>query len=201
MKSGCVANKRVLLIDNRDAFTHNLAEALGRLGLEVSVHRNSVSVEQAHKLAQGRLVVLSPGPGRPASAGCLVPLVRRLRGLAPVLGICLGHQAVLEEAGAELVRAAQVVHGKATRLVHDGQGPFSGLPCPLRVARYHSLCVNEVPARFRVHARHEGMAMAISDLASRQIGFQFHPESILTPEGDSLLRNVVRLLMEDTAHA
>jgi anthranilate synthase/aminodeoxychorismate synthase-like glutamine amidotransferase len=109
----------------------------------------------------------------------------------PLLGVCLGHQAMVLEAGGEVVRAPAPVHGKTSLLVHDGQGPFEGLDGPVQIGRYHSLCTRDVPERFRVHARIDGMAMAISDAAALQSGVQFHPESILTPTGSRILANLV----------
>ncbi|MDQ8755577.1 aminodeoxychorismate/anthranilate synthase component II [Sphingosinicella sp. LHD-64] len=185
----------ILMIDNRDSFTFNLVEAFERLGETVTVLRNSIGVDAAliRAEAENALIVLSPGPGRPEDAGCCLELIARAKGRAPVLGVCLGHQAIVHEAGGTVVGAHAIVHGKASVITHDGTGPFEGLPNPLRVGRYHSLCTPSPPARFRVHGEIDGMAMAISDPEARQYGVQFHPESILTPHGDHLLHNIVRL--------
>ena len=181
----------ILLIDNLDSFTFNLVESFERLGHRVRTVRNSIAAASALKLAEERqaTIVISPGPGRPEHAGCCLDVVRLARGKRPLIGICLGHQAILVEARAKLVSALEPVHGKASAIDHDGQGPFAGMPSPLRVGRYHSLGVQEVPERFHVHARIDGMAMAISDRSARQVGLQFHPESILTREGDRILQN------------
>ena len=185
---------RVLMIDNLDSFTFNLVDALSRQGCDVRVLRNTVAASDAMAVAgQGEpaLIVVSPGPGDPASAGCCLELVRLARDRVPLFGVCLGHQALIEASGGKVCRAPVPVHGKASLLRHDGTGMFAGLPDPLPVGRYHSLCTPEPPPRFHVHARIEGMAMAVSDRAAGQWGVQFHPESILTPEGEALLANLL----------
>ncbi|WP_225421418.1 anthranilate synthase component II [Sphingomonas parva] len=183
----------VLMIDNLDSFTFNLVESIERLGAKVRVLRNSVAAADALALAEesGAHLVLSPGPGRPEDAGCCLELLALARGRVPVLGVCLGHQAMVLEAGGEVVRAPAPVHGKTSLLVHDGQGPFAGLDGPVQIGRYHSLCTRNIPPRFTVHAETEGMAMAISDPAALQTGLQFHPESILTPTGNRMLANIL----------
>jgi len=183
----------VLLIDNLDSFTFNLVESLQRLGSNVRVLRNTVPADVAVAQAEqaGASIMLSPGPGAPKDAGCCLELIALARGRVPVIGICLGHQAIVEEAGGTVARAADPVHGKATLLHHDGAGPFAGLPNPLRVARYHSLCTRNLPARFTVHGEADGMVMAFSDPLALQSGLQFHPESILTTHGDAMLRNLL----------
>jgi anthranilate synthase/aminodeoxychorismate synthase-like glutamine amidotransferase len=184
----------VLLIDNLDSFTFNLVESLKRLGARVRVLRNSVVATDA--LAQAErdqaTIMLSPGPGGPRDAGCCLELIAQAKGRVPVVGVCLGHQAIAEEAGAAVTRASEPVHGKATLIGHDGAGPFAGLPNPLRVARYHSLVVGRLPERFTVHAEADGAIMAFSDPQARQAGLQFHPESILTTHGDAMLANLLR---------
>ncbi len=185
----------VLLVDNKDSFSFNLVEAFERIGARVRVYRNDVPADELARIARALtprpLVVLSPGPGKPGDAGNSPALVELVRGHLPVLGVCLGHQILLELAGARVERADVVVHGRASRIEHDGAGPFAGLPSPLSVGRYHSLCVRDVPERFRIHAELDGMAMAVTDDDALQTGLQFHPESILTPSGDCLLRNVL----------
>ena len=185
--------RRVLLIDNLDSFSFNLVEALERLDASVRVLRNTVDAAQAVALARGEdaLIVLSPGPGRPQEAGCTLDLIGLAIGQVPVLGICLGHQAIVHQAGGTVERAPGPLHGRSTVLGHDGAGPFEGLVGPVAVGRYHSLCTRDVPPRFRVHAAVDGMAMAISDQAAMQTGLQFHPESILTPCGDRMLANIL----------
>ena len=186
-------SRSVLFIDNFDSFTFNLVEAFERLGCEVTVLRNTVTAQDALARAErsNALVVLSPGPGKPRDAGCCLELIALAKGKVPLLGICLGHQAIVEEAGGTVTRAPEPVHGKTSLLDHDGRGPLQGLETPLGVGRYHSLCTRNLPARFCIHAEIDGMAMAISDPEAKQTGLQFHPESILTLKGDAILRNVL----------
>jgi anthranilate synthase/aminodeoxychorismate synthase-like glutamine amidotransferase len=192
----------VLLIDNRDSFTFNLAEAFGILGVQVEVVRNSIDAARAfdRALASEAAIVLSPGPGRPADAGCCLELVTLAKGRAPVIGICLGHQAIVEEAGGSVIRAPSPSHGKCSPLHHAGEGPFEGLASPLAVGRYHSLCTPMaiLPDRFAVDAELDGMAMAIRDDEAGQLGLQFHPESILTPKGDRLVAAMLGWARERT---
>jgi anthranilate synthase/aminodeoxychorismate synthase-like glutamine amidotransferase len=187
------ATRNVLLIDNLDSFTFNLVEAFQRLGCALKVLRNGVDAGEALALAREMkaLVVLSPGPGGPEGAGCCLPLIAQAMGHVPVLGVCLGHQAIVHQAGGPVERAPVPVHGKSSLLRHDGAGPFASMTEPVRVGRYHSLCTREVPGRFTVHAEIDGMAMAISDRQARQTGLQFHPESILTAHGDRMLVNIL----------
>ncbi|MEG3153589.1 aminodeoxychorismate/anthranilate synthase component II [Sphingomonas sp. RB1R13] len=184
---------KILLIDNRDSFTFNLADSCARLGAYVKVVRNSISASAALDRArrEGMMIMLSPGPGHPRDAGCCMELIALAKGRVPLIGICLGHQAMVLEAGGTVERAAAIVHGKTSLMRHDGQGPFAGLPNPLAVGRYHSLCTPNPPANFTVHGEINGMAMAISDEKALQVGLQFHPESILTPMGDPLLANIL----------
>jgi anthranilate synthase component 2 len=187
-------SRNVLMIDNHDSFTFNIVEALERLGAAVRTVRNAIAADAAleQAVASDAMILISPGPGRPEDSGCCVELIRLAKGKVPVFGVCLGQQAMVLEAGGEVVRANQAVHGKASLLDHDGQGPFAGLPNPMKIGRYHSLCTPNPPARFHVHATVDGMAMAISDVQAKQIGVQFHPESVLTPVGQRILENVLR---------
>lgn len=193
--------RNVLMIDNFDSFTFNLVESLQRLGAAVRVVRNTIPAAEAFASAEAEdaLILLSPGPGRPEGAGCCLELVALAKGRRPLVGICLGHQAIVLEAGGRVERAPTPVHGKGSLIDHDGKGPFAGLAGPVRVGRYHSLGARDVPARFTVHATADGMAMAISDADALQTGLQFHPESILTVEGDRILANL--LAMHPRAHA
>ncbi|UUR07864.1 anthranilate synthase component II [Sphingomonas glaciei] len=187
--------KPVLLIDNLDSFTFNLVESLERIGAEVLVRRNSIAAATAlaEAEARGALLMISPGPGTPQSSGCCLELIALAKGRVPLLGICLGHQAIVEEAGGTVTRAPEPVHGKSMLLEHDGAGPFASLSSPVRVARYHSLCTRDLPDRFTVHAEVDGMAMAFSDAGALQAGLQFHPESILTTHGDAMLANLIAM--------
>jgi anthranilate synthase/aminodeoxychorismate synthase-like glutamine amidotransferase len=186
-------SSNVLMIDNHDSFTFNIVEALERLGAKVRTVRNEIPASDAFEQARrdDALILLSPGPGRPEDAGCCIELIALAKGKVPLLGVCLGHQAMVLEAGGDVVRAPETVHGKASLLEHDGTGPFAGLPNPVKIGRYHSLCTPCPPARFHVHAAIDGMAMAISDEAAKQVGVQFHPESVLTPVGQKILANVL----------
>ena len=185
--------RNVLMVDNHDSFTFNIVEALERLGATVRTVRNEIAAEGAFEQARrdDALILLSPGPGRPEDAGCCIELIALAKGKVPLLGVCLGHQAMVLEAGGEVVRAPEAVHGKASLLEHDGAGPFAGLLNPIKIGRYHSLCTPNPPGRFRVHAAIDGMAMAISDAEAKQVGVQFHPESVLTPVGQRILANVL----------
>lgn len=185
--------RQVLLIDNLDSFTFNLVEAFQRLGCGVRTMRNRIDAGEALSMAEesNALIVLSPGPGTPDDAGCCLDLISAARGNVSVLGICLGHQAIVQQAGGCVDRADEPVHGKTSLLAHDGGGPFKGIGAPVRVGRYHSLCTRQIPERFTVHAQIDEMAMAISDSRMRQTGLQFHPESILTPDGDRMLANIL----------
>ena len=182
---------RVLLIDNRDSFTDCLAEACRAAGAEVEVVPNSVAAGDAveHALRHRALLLLSPGQGGPLEVGCCMELIALAARRVPVIGICLGHQAIVTHHGGGVVRAHEPCHGQSSTVDHDGEGPFCGLPSPMRVGRYHALCtpVNEMTDGLRVHAVLDGMAMAVSNVEEGQFGIQFHPESVLTPLGARLL--------------
>ncbi|MGZ2410628.1 anthranilate synthase component II [Sphingomonas sp. F9_3S_D5_B_2] len=190
-------SRNVLMIDNHDSFTFNIVEALERLGGSVRTVRNEIAAVDAFKQAveSDAMILISPGPGRPEDAGCCLELIAAAKGKVPLFGICLGQQAMVLEAGGQVVRAQRPVHGKSSLLDHDGEGPFVGVPNPAKIGRYHSLGTPNPPARFRVHAQIEGMAMAISDAEAKQVGVQFHPESVLTPVGQQILGNVLRDLV------
>jgi len=182
----------VLLIDNYDSFTYNLAQAFMQLGEDVSVVRNDdITVEKAEAMDFDRLVI-SPGPGRPEDAGRSIELIKRFAGRKPILGVCLGHQAIGAAFGARIVSAQRIMHGKSDMVSHDGKTIFSELPNPLRGIRYHSLAIDKstVPEGFEVSATSsDGEIMAIRHVEHRIEGLQFHPESIGTEEGLRLLRN------------
>ncbi|HEV2594393.1 MAG TPA: aminodeoxychorismate/anthranilate synthase component II [Sphingomicrobium sp.] len=186
--------RSVLLIDNYDSFTFNIVEALERLGASVRTVRNEIAPEKALELALDAraMILISPGPGRPEDARSCLDIIALAKGKVPLFGVCLGQQAIVLEAGGAVIRAHDVVHGKASLLEHDGDGLFAGLPNPMKVGRYHSLGTPNPPARFRVHAQLDGLAMAVSDYAAKQVGVQFHPESVLTPAGQRLFENVLQ---------
>jgi anthranilate synthase component 2 len=181
------------MIDNYDSFTWNLVHLLEELGAEVEVFRNdAITVEEAEVLRPDRLVV-SPGPGRPADAGVSVGLVRALAPRVPTLGVCLGHQAIVEAFGGTVGQAKELLHGKASIVRHDGEGVFAGLPEEIEVGRYHSLAALEVPDSLTVSARTEdGEVMAVRHRTHRIEGVQFHPESVLTPTGQAMAQNFLR---------
>ena len=180
---------RVLLIDNYDSFTYNLVHLFEQLGAEVIVRRNdAITPDEAESLAPDRLVI-SPGPGRPHDAGVSVAVIERLGPQVPTLGVCLGHQAIVEAFGGEVGPARRLVHGKASRIEHDGQGLFRGLPSPLEGGRYHSLAATRVPDSLEVCATtDDGEVMAVRHREYCVVGIQFHPESVLTPLGPEIGR-------------
>lgn len=184
--------QRVLVVDNYDSFTYNLVQALAVLGAEVDVRRNDeISEFEAIDLRPTHLVV-SPGPGTPQDAGRTMQILRLLIPTTPILGVCLGHQALAAVLGAKIGSAKQLVHGKSSSVYHDGRTLYEGLPTPLSAGRYHSLAVSEesLPPSLTVSAyTDDGEIMGVRHRTLPVEGVQFHPESILTPEGDSLLRN------------
>jgi anthranilate synthase/aminodeoxychorismate synthase-like glutamine amidotransferase len=186
----------VFVLDNYDSFTYNLVQYLGELGAEVEVYRNDeLTVEEVEALKPER-ILLSPGPCTPGEAGILVPLIRHMAGKAPILGVCLGHQAISEAFGGQVVRAQQLMHGKTSPVAHDGKGIFAGLATPLTCTRYHSLIVEEdsLPAELMITARTPAKdgGSVIMGLRHRSLpieGVQFHPESVLTEGGHQMIRN------------
>jgi anthranilate synthase/aminodeoxychorismate synthase-like glutamine amidotransferase len=180
----------ILLVDNYDSFTYNLAHLFGELGAEVLVRRNdAIDADEAERLGPSHLVV-SPGPGRPADAGATPEILRRLAPSIPTLGVCLGHQAIVEVFGGSVGPARNLAHGKSCFVTHDGRGLFSGLPEPVEVGRYHSLAAAAVPDGLDVSARSDdGEIMAVRHRELPVDGLQFHPESVLTPLGGEFARN------------
>ena len=197
----------ILLLDNYDSFTFNLYQSLSELGADVVVRRNdAVTVDEIEQLVptlDG--IVISPGPCTPSEAGISVPLVQRLAGAVPVLGVCLGHQAIGEAFGGTVVRAPRIMHGKVSMIAHDGGGVFAGLPNPFQATRYHSLIVerSSLPSELEVTAEADGLIMGLRHRSLPVEGVQFHPESILTPTGNDLLANFLgrRAPMRDLALA
>jgi anthranilate synthase component 2 len=182
----------LLMIDNYDSFTYNLVQYLGELGADVLVQRNdAITLDQVEAWAPERIVI-SPGPCTPAEAGISVPLIRRFAGRIPILGVCLGHQAIGEAFGGRIVRAARVMHGKLDAVTHDGRGVFAGIPSPVTVTRYHSLAIERatLPACLDVSATTaDGEIMGVRHRQHAVEGVQFHPEAILTEHGHAMLRN------------
>lgn len=192
-------NVKLYMLDNLDSFTYNLVDEFKTLGFAPVIYRNTVSAEYIYQTMLAEtdpvILVVSPGPGSPSQAGCLMELLALCCGKFPILGICLGHQALVEHYGGKVDRAGEIVHGKASLIDHNGQGPFAELPSPLPVARYHSLIATKMPEALNVIADYQGMAMAIENPQDKVLGFQFHPESLLTSKGSQLLeQSFVHLL-------
>ena len=200
----------VFLLDNFDSFTYNLVDELRTLGLELIVYRNSVSAEmivqkmhnetqQTDENGQAKqvMLMLSPGPGNPSQAGSMLELLNLVKGKFPVLGICLGHQAIVESYGGDIIRADKVMHGKSSLIEHCGDKMFANMPQPLPVARYHSLMASNMPSELTVLANVSNIPMAVAHLEDKMLGFQFHPESILTSHGSQLLMQSIQFLTED----
>ena len=186
----------ILLVDNYDSFTYNLAQLLAELGEELEVVRNDARAVDDLVAMRPSRVVLSPGPGRPEDAGVTAAAVRAFAGRVPVLGVCLGHQAIAQVFGGRVVLAPEPVHGKAADVHHDGRTIYDGLPAVFPAGRYHSLLVEErgLPDELEVSARSaDGLVMGLRHRTLPVEGVQFHPESILTPVGRDLLRNFARL--------
>jgi anthranilate synthase/aminodeoxychorismate synthase-like glutamine amidotransferase len=183
---------QVLVIDNYDSFVYNLVQELGELGAEPVVHRNDAIDIAGIRAAAPDAILISPGPGRPAAAGISMAVVRELAGEFPILGVCLGHQAIGEVYGGRVVAAPTLMHGKTSSIHHDGRGVFAGLPDPFVATRYHSLVVEPttVPDVLEVTATTaDGVIMGLRHRTLPIEGVQFHPESLLTREGPSLLSN------------
>jgi len=182
---------RVLMIDNYDSFTYNLVQYLRMQGADVIVKRNdAVGIDEAKAMQPSHLVV-SPGPGVPADAGISIAIIRAFAGHIPVLGVCLGHQALVEAWGGRTVAARSLMHGKTSQIFHDGKGVFAGLPQPFEAGRYHSLAVRreELPAELEVSAfTSDGEVMGVRHRRWPVEGVQFHPESVLTPDGLTMIR-------------
>jgi anthranilate synthase/aminodeoxychorismate synthase-like glutamine amidotransferase len=180
----------ILLIDNYDSFTYNLAHLFGALGAEVTVCRNDEIGADAAELLRPSHLVISPGPGRPEASGETLEIIRRLSRRVPTLGVCLGHQAIAQAFGGEVGPARELVHGKTGLVRHDGRGIFAGLPPSFEAGRYHSLAVTRVPGELEVSATAaDDEVMAVRHRELPIDGIQFHPESILTPSGPQLAKN------------
>lgn len=184
---------RVFLIDNFDSFTYNIAHGLAAAGASVEVRRADGVDLDALEADLPSLLVLSPGPGRPEDAGVSLAAIQRFAGRVPIFGVCLGMQCLAVAFGGAVGPAPEPIHGKITRILHDGRGLFHGLPSPLRVGRYHSLCVTAVPACLEVTAHSEdGVPMALRHRGFRMAAVQFHPDSFLTDDGPAMMRHVLR---------
>lgn len=190
----------IVLLDNFDSFTYNLVDEVRNLGFDLTVYRNNVDVNTIYEALcsqnQPTLLMLSPGPGTPSAAGCMPELIKKIKGKIPVLGICLGHQCIVEYYGGTIDSADQVKHGKASAIAHNHEQIFGQLPQPLTVARYHSLMATKVPNCLDVIAKYENIPMAVYHQQDKMLGFQFHPESILTAHGSQLLTQSIEFLTQ-----
>lgn len=196
MAASTFQHVRMLLVDNYDSFTYNLVQAFAAHGADVMVYRNDmISVTEGLALDPTHLVI-SPGPGRPEDAGVSLAMIGAFAGKVPVLGVCLGHQCIVQQQGGEIVRAERLMHGKTSRIKHDGKTVFEGISQPFEVGRYHSLCAasESLPDTLEITAETDsGVIMGVRHLTQQMEGVQFHPESVLTPEGDTLMTNFMRL--------
>ncbi len=190
------AHVRMLLIDNYDSFTYNLVQAFAAHGADVMVYRNdAIDIEQGLEIDPTHLVI-SPGPGRPEDAGVSLAMIAAFAGKCPVLGVCLGHQSIVQHFGGDIVRADRLMHGKTSMVSHDRQTIYDGLSNPFEVGRYHSLCAEQdtLPDSLDITAQTErGEIMGVRHKSLAIEGVQFHPESVLTPEGDELMLNFMRM--------
>lgn len=184
----------ILLLDNVDSFTYNLVDQLRSGGHNVVIYRNTVSATHILSVLdnmESPLLVLSPGPGKPSDAGSMPEVLNHVIGKIPVIGICLGHQAIIEAYGGHVSAAGEILHGKSSMATHDQQAMFEGIDNPISVARYHSLVGSQIPEKLTICAQSNGMVMAVRNDDDRICGFQFHPESILTAQGAILLEKTV----------
>ena len=193
---------KIFFIDNQDSFTYNLVEELKALAFDVEVYRNTVEpdfilaeIEAAEKQGKSPLLFLSPGPGKPSESTCMMSLLASCQGRFPIIGVCLGHQAIAEHYGGKVVLAGETVHGKSSNIEASDHSIFAGMGNIIPVARYHSLKVDALPDSLSVEASLNGMPMVIMDEANKVAGFQFHPESILTTDGTRLLKQTIDYLI------
>lgn len=187
---------RMLLIDNYDSFTYNLVQGFAAHGADVMVVRNDMITVDEALASDPTHLVISPGPGRPEDAGVSMEMIAAFAGKVPVLGVCLGHQCIVQQQGGEIVRAERLMHGKTSQIKHDGKTVFAGISQPFEVGRYHSLCAapEALPDTLKITAETDsGTIMGVRHKVLQIEGVQFHPESILTPEGEKLMTNFMRL--------
>jgi len=196
MADNTFADVRMLLIDNYDSFTYNLVQAFAAHGADVMVYRNDmIGVDEGISLQPSHLVI-SPGPGRPDDAGVSLDMIAAFAGRIPVLGVCLGHQSIVQQQGGKIVRAERLMHGKTSLIKHDGRSVFEGITQPFEVGRYHSLCaeIESLPDTLEITAETDsGVIMGVRHKSLQIEGVQFHPESVLTPEGETLMTNFMRM--------
>lgn len=193
----------IVFVDNFDSFTYNLVDQFRSLGHQVTIYRNNIAatvIAEAVNQLDNPLVLLSPGPGAPSEAGCMPELITALKGKVPMIGICLGHQAIVEAYGGTVAGAGEIIHGKVSMMEHSNHSTYQDLPSPLAIARYHSLVATHVPPTLTVTAEVDGLVMSVVHEQDKICGFQFHPESIMTTYGATLLSNAIEWAL-DKAHA
>lgn len=184
----------IVFIDNFDSFTYNLVDQFRSLGHQVTIYRNHIAaeaIEAAVAKLENAVVLLSPGPGAPSEAGSMPQLIQRLKGKVPMIGICLGHQAIVEAYGGTVAGAGEIIHGKVSMMAHQNHPTYLGLPSPLAIARYHSLVATMAPDSLTITAEVDGLVMSVVNEQDKVCGFQFHPESIMTTYGATLLANAI----------
>ncbi len=184
----------IIFIDNFDSFTYNLVDQFRSLGHQVTVYRNNIAadtIQSTVETLEQPVIVLSPGPGAPSEAGVMPEILKRLKGKVPMIGICLGHQAIVEAYGGTVAGAGEIVHGKVSMMEHQNHALYQGLPSPLAIARYHSLVATHVSDELTVTAEVDGLVMSVVHEQDKICGFQFHPESIMTTQGATLLENAI----------
>ncbi|MDN2481408.1 aminodeoxychorismate/anthranilate synthase component II [Vibrio agarivorans] len=189
----------IVFIDNFDSFTYNLVDQFRSLGHKVTIYRNSIAadaIESAVAQLENPVILLSPGPGAPSEAGVMPEVIQRFKGKVPMIGICLGHQAIVEAYGGTVAGAGEIIHGKVSMMEHDEHATYAGLPSPLAIARYHSLVATSVPKTLTVTAEVDGLVMSVVQEQDKVCGFQFHPESIMTTQGATLLANAIEWALE-----
>ncbi|ABR74631.1 glutamine amidotransferase [Actinobacillus succinogenes] len=192
----------IVFLDNFDSFTYNLVDQFRTLGHQVKIYRNDCDLDLLEKMCREpqTILALSPGPGTPAEAGNMLPLIQRVKKDIPLIGICLGHQALIEAFGGKVVHAGEILHGKVSKIQHDNQAMFAKLQNPMPVARYHSLMGSDLPEELIVNADYNGIVMAIRHRDLPICAFQFHPESLLTVQGSKLLEQSIDWLLTRNRH-
>jgi anthranilate synthase/aminodeoxychorismate synthase-like glutamine amidotransferase len=185
----------ILLLDNFDSFLYNLVDLLRKNSHQVTIYRNNVStIEIIKKISymKNPILILSPGPGNPIDAGCMMKIISILKNKVPILGICLGYQALIKLYGGKISYAKKIIHGQSSTIYHDHKKMFCNIDNPIQVARYHSLICKNIPKNFIINSKKKNIAMSIRDDNSKICGFQFHPESILTTIGEKILKNTIQ---------
>ncbi|CAL4324817.1 Anthranilate synthase component 2 [Buchnera aphidicola (Chaitophorus sp. 3695)] len=185
----------ILLLDNFDSFLYNLVDLLRKNSSKVTVYRNNVSISEIIKKIshmKNPILILSPGPGYPIKAGNMMQILSIFKNKIPILGICLGYQAIIQLYGGKICHTKKIIHGKSSLIYHDQKKMFHNIKNPMKVARYHSLICKNIPKNFIINAQKKNIVMSVRDNISKICGFQFHPESILTPIGEKILKNTIQ---------